>query len=151
MIWYIFVNCNWFATQWQLYCTHLHTNNTQNDRKQTIHRTTQKFWEQHKHFGRVWAVPWLGELYPGICLATEEKAQKTSVRVGHISGLDILSSSAKWMRRWQVSPHFGICPKSSVCHNPKDASSLVTILIASHLSLILCIYSNAKELRREFM
>jgi hypothetical protein len=41
---YIFVNCNWVATRWQLYSTHLHTNNTQNDTKQTIHRTTQK-WE----------------------------------------------------------------------------------------------------------
>jgi pantothenate kinase len=37
----IFVNCNWVATRWQLYNTHLHTNNTQNDTKQTIHRTTQ--------------------------------------------------------------------------------------------------------------
>jgi hypothetical protein len=42
MIWYdIFVNCNWVATRWQLYSTHLHTNNTQNDTKQKIHRTTQ--------------------------------------------------------------------------------------------------------------
>jgi hypothetical protein len=41
MIWYIFVNCKWVATRWQLYNTHLHTNNTQNDTKQTIHRTTQ--------------------------------------------------------------------------------------------------------------
>ena len=30
---YIFVNCNWVATRWQQYSTHLHTN--------TIHRTTQ--------------------------------------------------------------------------------------------------------------
>jgi uncharacterized integral membrane protein len=36
---------------------------------QTIHSTTQSF-------GRVWAVPRLGELYPGICLTTEEKARK---------------------------------------------------------------------------
>ena len=35
----------------------------------TIHRTTQQF-------GRVWTEPRLGELYPGICLTTEEKAQK---------------------------------------------------------------------------
>jgi hypothetical protein len=42
MIWHdIFVNCNWVATPWQLYNTHLHTNNTQNDTKQTIHSTTQ--------------------------------------------------------------------------------------------------------------
>jgi hypothetical protein len=40
-VWYdIFVNCNWLATRWQLYSTHIHTNNTQNDRKQTIHRIT---------------------------------------------------------------------------------------------------------------
>jgi len=48
---------------------YLHTNNTQNDTKQQIHRTTQQF-------GRVRAVPRLGELYPGICLTTEEKAGK---------------------------------------------------------------------------
>ena len=33
--------------------------------------------EQHKNFGRVRAVPRLGELYPGMCLATDEKALKT--------------------------------------------------------------------------
>jgi len=45
---------------------------------QTIHRTTQnkQYIEQHNNFGRVWAVPSLGELYPGICLITEKKAQK---------------------------------------------------------------------------
>jgi hypothetical protein len=46
--------------------------------KQTIHRTTQnkQYIEQHKNFGRVRAVPRLCELYPGICLTTEEKARK---------------------------------------------------------------------------
>jgi hypothetical protein len=46
---------------------------------QTIHRTTQnkQYIEQHKNFGRVRAVPRLGELYPDICLTTEEKAWKT--------------------------------------------------------------------------
>ena len=45
---------------------------------QTIHRTTQnkQYIEQHKHFGRGRAVPRLCELYPGICLTTEEKARK---------------------------------------------------------------------------
>ena len=43
------------------YSTHLHTNNTQNN---TI------------NLGRVRAVPRLFELYPGICLTTEEKARK---------------------------------------------------------------------------
>jgi len=44
---------------------------------QTIHRTTQnkQYIEQHKNFGRVRAVPRLCELYPGICLATGEKAR----------------------------------------------------------------------------
>ena len=35
---------------------------------QTIHRT--------QNLGRVWAVPLVCELYPGICLTTEEKARK---------------------------------------------------------------------------
>ena len=35
-----------------------------------------KIWEQYKNFGIVRAVPQLGELYPGICLTTEEKARK---------------------------------------------------------------------------
>jgi hypothetical protein len=45
---------------------------------QTIHRSTQnkQYIEQHKNFGRVRAVPRLCELYPGICLTTEEKARK---------------------------------------------------------------------------
>ena len=44
----IFVNCSWVATRWQLYSTHLHTNNTQNDTKRTIHRTTQKLEKSQK-------------------------------------------------------------------------------------------------------
>jgi len=45
---------------------------------QTIHRTTQnkQYIEEHKNSGRGRAVPRLGELYPGICLTTEEKARK---------------------------------------------------------------------------
>jgi hypothetical protein len=52
---------------------------------QTIHRTTRnkqyiehknkQYIEQHKN-GRVRAVPRLCELYPGICLTTEEKTWK---------------------------------------------------------------------------
>ena len=57
----IFVNYSWVVTRWQQYSTHLHTNSTQND---TI------------ILGRVWAVRHLCELYPGICLTTEEKARK---------------------------------------------------------------------------
>jgi hypothetical protein len=39
---------------------------------QTIHRTQKKqYIEQHTNFGKVRAVPCLGELYPGICPTTE--------------------------------------------------------------------------------
>jgi len=50
---------------------------------QTVHRTTQnkQYIEQHNHFRRVRAVPRLGELCPGICLTTGEKARKKSFRV----------------------------------------------------------------------
>jgi hypothetical protein len=40
--WYDIFNCNWVATRWQLFSTHIHTNNTGNVTKQTSHRTTQK-------------------------------------------------------------------------------------------------------------
>jgi hypothetical protein len=45
---------------------------------QTIHRMTQnkQYIEQHKHFGRVRALPRLCGLYPGFCLITEEKTRK---------------------------------------------------------------------------
>ena len=57
---------------------------------QTIHRTTQnkQYIEQYKNFARVRAVPRLGDLYPDICLTTEEKVRKalsqgsSMVRVG---------------------------------------------------------------------
>jgi len=58
------------------YTTHIHTNNTENDTKQTIHRTTQKL-------GRVRAMPHLCEFYPGICLTTEEKARKNLSQGSH--------------------------------------------------------------------
>jgi len=52
------------------------TNNTQNNTKQAIHRTTQKL-------GRVCAVPRLCEFYRGICLTTEEKARKNLSQCSH--------------------------------------------------------------------
>jgi hypothetical protein len=38
----IFVNCNWVATRWQQYSTHLHTNNTENK-----HNRHKQYIEQH--------------------------------------------------------------------------------------------------------
>ena len=44
---------------------------------QTIHRTTkQQYTQPHKYVGRMGAAPGPCELFPGICLATEEKARK---------------------------------------------------------------------------
>ena len=59
----IFVNCKWVVTRWQLYNTHLHTNNTQSDTKQTIHRTTQnlriqKFWKSAGRAPSLRVIPW---------------------------------------------------------------------------------------------
>jgi len=50
---------------------------------QKIHVTTQNkhYIEQHKNVVKVQAVLHLCELYPGICISTEEKHGKTSVRV----------------------------------------------------------------------
>ena len=58
MIRYIFVNCNWVATRWQWYSTHLHTHNTQNDTKQKIHRTTQKFWKNANRAPSLRVIRW---------------------------------------------------------------------------------------------
>jgi len=84
MIWYdTFVNCNWVVTRWQQYSTHLHTNNTQNDTKQTIHRTTQnkQYTEQHNNLGECWPCPVLASYTLAFALQLREKHGKTSVRV----------------------------------------------------------------------
>jgi hypothetical protein len=58
-IWYdIFVNCNWVATRRQQNETHIHTNSTQNDTKQTIHRITQKFWKSAGRAPSLRVLPW---------------------------------------------------------------------------------------------
>jgi hypothetical protein len=65
------INCNWVDTRWQQYSTHLHTNSTQNTENGTYItiKRKRKMWE-------VRAVPRLCELYPGVCLTTDEKARK---------------------------------------------------------------------------
>jgi len=54
----IFVNCNWVVTRWRQYSTHLHTNNTQNDTQQTIHRKTQQFWKSEDRVPSWLVIPW---------------------------------------------------------------------------------------------
>jgi hypothetical protein len=72
---YIF-NCNWVDTRWQQYSTHLHTNSTQNAENGTYItiKILKLIWELR-------VVPRLCELYPSICLTTEENHGKLSVRV----------------------------------------------------------------------
>jgi len=58
MIYDVFVNCNWVATRWQQYSTHLHTH--------TIHRTTQNkqyienknFWKSAGRAPSLRVIPW---------------------------------------------------------------------------------------------
>jgi hypothetical protein len=57
---YIF-NRSWVDTRWQQYITHLHTNSTNNTELGKL--------------GSAGRAPSC-ELYPGICLTTEEKARK---------------------------------------------------------------------------
>ena len=64
MIWYdTFVNCNWVASRWQQYSTHLQTHNTQNNTKIVLEECEP-------------CLIFAG-FYPGICLGTDEKARKT--------------------------------------------------------------------------
>jgi len=85
MIYDIFDNCNWVVTRWQQYSTHLHTNNTQNDTKQTIHRKTQQFWNSG-------SCPVLASYTLAFALQLRKKHGKTSVRVaGYSSTLSLIS------------------------------------------------------------
>jgi hypothetical protein len=61
MIWYIYFNRSWVDTRWQQYITHLHTNSTHNI--------------EIGKLGSAGRAPSC-ELYPDICLTTEEKAKK---------------------------------------------------------------------------
>jgi hypothetical protein len=90
MVCYNKFNCTWVATRWQLFSTHIHTNNTGNVTKQTSHRTTHKIHRtthtRHRttqQLGRVRAVPRLCGFYRGICLTTEEKARKSLSQGSH--------------------------------------------------------------------
>jgi hypothetical protein len=65
------LNCNWIATRWQKYSTHLHTNNTQNDTKQT----TQQFLED------CGPCPVFASYTLAFALQLRQKHGKTSVRV----------------------------------------------------------------------
>jgi hypothetical protein len=74
MIWYDIFYCNWFST-------YIHTNNTENDTKQTIHRTTQKYIEKHKNSEVCWPCHVFAGFTLAFALQLRKKHGKTSVRV----------------------------------------------------------------------
>ena len=83
MIYDIF-NCSWVATRWQLFSTHVHTNNTGNVTKQTIHtihRTTQKYIEQHNNQEQCGPSPVFAGFTLAFALQLRKNHGKTSVRV----------------------------------------------------------------------
>ena len=63
------------------YSTHLHTNSTQNNTKQIIHKTTQKYIEQHKNQEECGPCPVLACFTLAFALQLRKKHGKTSVRV----------------------------------------------------------------------
>jgi hypothetical protein len=79
---YLFI-CNCVDTRWQQYSTHLPTNSTHNTQNRT-YITIRKLKTYNNKILIIWevrAAPRLFELYPDICLRTEEKHGKTSVKV----------------------------------------------------------------------
>jgi hypothetical protein len=103
--WYVIFNWNWVATRWQLFSTHIHTNNTQKDTKQTIHRT-QKYIEQHNNIGRVRAVPRLCGFYPGNCLISYYKYRNPIFKVTFVwntLNTEATSSSEKRVTVYQLT------------------------------------------------
>ena len=72
---------------------------------QTVYTTTRnkQYIEQQNNFGRVRAVPRLGELYPGICLTTEGKARKNlSQGRKNLSQGDFFENSAVYEKMWKT-------------------------------------------------
>jgi hypothetical protein len=78
-LWYDIFNCKWVTTRWQSYSTHIHTNNTENDTK--IHRTTQKYIEQHKNLEECGPCPVFAGFTLAFALQLSKKHGKTSARV----------------------------------------------------------------------
>ena len=91
----------------------VHTNNTENDKNKQyieqpkkVHRTTQKL-------GRVLAVPRLCGFYPGICLATEEKARKI---LSHGSHTYTYNKNIFFFFRWRYSPLWALACRTIPLH-----------------------------------
>ena len=69
--------------------------------------THKQYIEQHIKFGRVWAMPRLCELYPGICLTTDEKTQKNLSESWSNCCVQTykFQSFFKWIKFWNKNFH----------------------------------------------
>ena len=95
-IWYDIFNCNWVATRWQLFSTHVQANKTENVTKQTINRSTQKYIKQHKkyieqhnYYEECGPCPVFGGFTLAFALQLRKKNGKTSVRVNLSQSTDV--------------------------------------------------------------
>ena len=92
MIYDMIFNSNWVATRWQLFSTHIHTNNTVNVTKQTIQRT-QKYIEQHNNQEECGPCPIFAGFTLAFALQLRKKHGKTSVRCEIWNELDVHESA----------------------------------------------------------
>ena len=117
MIYDIFVNCKWVATRWQLYSTHLHTNNTQNDTKQTIHRTAQK--NNTKILEQ--CGPWPDLSSYTLALALQLRKKHIYIYIHRHTHIYIYTYT-----------HMYVCIYTLLCIYTCDAQNLFTIIIHYH-------------------
>ena len=134
----IFVNCNWVVTRWQKYSAHLHTNNTYNDTKQTIHRATQQFWKSAGRASSWLVIPWHLPYNRGKSTTTEEKARQPRKKhfypknfiVTHFTSLQNKITSRESR---QFSPHH-----FTYLHS---IPTWIPLLVTTFLTLFLSVFS----------
>jgi hypothetical protein len=115
----IFVNCNWVATRWQQYSTHLHTNSTQNItiNNKTI-RITNKT-TQTTNLEECWPCPLFASYTLAFALQLREKHGETSVRVAEeIQSIYTLSGHPHITKPPQTHTHTLQNPHTHTLQNP---------------------------------
>ena len=129
------------ATRWQLFSTHIHTNNTGNVTKQTIHRTTQKIHRTTQQLGRVRAMSRLCGFYPGICLTTEHCCVIFFVYES-TDYTKLVRAMAQGFSRWSHSREAMVRPQESRCEMCVRQSSTETgfLLRAPRLSFVTAVH-----------
>jgi len=124
-LWNDIFNCNLVATRWQSYSTHKHTNNTDNDIKQKIHRTTQKYTEQHKYLEECWPCPVFAGFILAFALQLRKEHGKTSVRVAIHKHTMRIPSRRSQKPRGLRSRSAAACLLRSWVRNPPGAWNFV--------------------------